>query len=81
VANPSPTAAQVGSVIRALREARSDSQETIADAADISRYYYSAIELGRRNPTLFVLACIARALEIELSELIGRAEKLPLSGD
>jgi XRE family transcriptional regulator, regulator of sulfur utilization len=77
VSNPSPTSEQVGRVVRALREARGDSQETVADAAEISRYYFSEIELGVRNPTLFVLACIARALDVELSEVIKRAEDLP----
>jgi transcriptional regulator with XRE-family HTH domain len=76
VSSPSPTSAQVGRVVRALREARHESQETVAHAAQVSRYYYSEIELGERNPTLLVLARIAQALDTELSELIGRAEKL-----
>jgi transcriptional regulator with XRE-family HTH domain len=42
----------------------------------VSRYYYSEIELGERNPTLLVLARIARALDTKLSDLIGQAEKL-----
>jgi transcriptional regulator with XRE-family HTH domain len=74
--HPSPTASQVGQVIRALREARGDSQSAIADRADVSRYYYSCIELGERNPTLLVLAQIAHALGITLSELIAQAERL-----
>ncbi len=76
MSSPSPTAAQVGRVVRALREARSDSQETIAHAAELSRYYYAGIELGERNPTLLVLARIARALDTELSDLISQAERL-----
>jgi transcriptional regulator with XRE-family HTH domain len=77
VSNPSPTSEQVGRVVRARREARGDSQETVADAAEISRYYFSEIELGVRNPTLFVLARIAQALDIELSDIIRQAETLP----
>ncbi len=76
MSNPSPTPAQVGHVVRALREARHESQETVAHKAKVSRYYYSEIELGERNPTLLVLARIARALDTTLSDLIGRAEKL-----
>lgn len=76
MSSPSPTPAQVGRVVRALREARHDTQETVAHAAELSRYYYSEIELGERNPTLLVLARIAQALDVELSDLIGQAERL-----
>jgi transcriptional regulator with XRE-family HTH domain len=76
VSSPSPTPAQVGRVVRALREARHESQETVAHEAKLSRFYYSEIELGTRNPTLLVLTRIALALDTELSDLIGRAEKL-----
>ena len=74
--HPIPTADQVGQIIRALREAHGHSQSAIADQANISRYYYSSIELGERNPTLLVLAQIAHALGITLSELIAQAEQL-----
>ena len=76
MSSPSPTPDQVGRVIRALREARGHNQGTIAGHAAVSRYYYSCIELGERNPTLLVLARIAHALDVELSELIARAERL-----
>ncbi len=76
MSSPSPTPGQVGRVIRALREARGCSQGTIADHAEVSRYYYSSIELGERNPTLLVLARIAHALDVDLSDLIAQAEKL-----
>ncbi|HEY6779463.1 MAG TPA: helix-turn-helix transcriptional regulator [Thermoleophilaceae bacterium] len=76
MSSPSPTPAQVGRVVRALREARHESQETVADAAQVSRYYYSSIELGERNPTLLVLARIAQALGTTLSSVISRAEML-----
>lgn len=72
---PSPTSAQVGRVVRALREARGERQDAIAEHAQVSRYYYSCIENGERNPTLLVLARIAHALDVELSELIARAER------
>lgn len=74
--SPSPTPAQVGRVIRTLRQARGHNQTTIADHAEISRYYYSCIELGERNPTLLVLARIAHALDMALSDLIAQAERL-----
>jgi transcriptional regulator with XRE-family HTH domain len=76
VSSLSPTPTQVGRVVRALREARHESQETVADGAEVSRYYYSSIELGERNPTLLVLARIAQALDTELSALISQAEAL-----
>ncbi len=72
---PTPTPAQVGHVIRRLRESRDQvSQEDLADAAGISANYLSGIELGQRNPTLAVLSALASALEVPLSRLIADAE-------
>jgi transcriptional regulator with XRE-family HTH domain len=51
------------------------SQERLANAADISVPYLSDIERGQRNPTVAVMARIARALGVRLSELVARAER------
>jgi XRE family transcriptional regulator, regulator of sulfur utilization len=50
------------------------SQERLADAAEISVTYLSEIERGQRNPTVAVMARIAHALGMRLSELVARAE-------
>lgn len=59
-----------GKRLRELREAEGWSQEEFADRAGLHRTYVSAVERGVRNPTLSVLARIAKALGITLSELV-----------
>ena len=58
--------------VRQLREARGLSQEDFAEAADLHRTYVSGIERGERNPTLSVLARIAKGFGMTLSELLER---------
>lgn len=59
-----------GKRLRELREAEGWSQEEFADRAGLHRTYVSAVERGVRNPTLSVLARIAKALGITLSDLV-----------
>jgi XRE family transcriptional regulator, regulator of sulfur utilization len=71
-----PTAAAFGRAVRALREENGAmSQERLAEAACISVPYLSDIERGHRNPTVAVMARIAGALGVRLSELVARAER------
>jgi ribosome-binding protein aMBF1 (putative translation factor) len=58
-----------GRRVRALRTARGQSQETLADACGLDRTYLSGIERGRRNVGLKNIEVIAQALGITLSEL------------
>lgn len=61
-----------GTRLRELRVARGwSSQEAFALHAGLDRTYVSGIESGRRNPTLDVLARIAGALNLPLSELFS----------
>lgn len=76
VPEPSPTPTAIGLTIRALREERGDmSRDDLADAAAVSRVYLWGIETGERNPTASILARLAQALNIKLSDLIARAER------
>lgn len=59
-----------GRKLRELREAKGWSQEEFADQAGLHRTYVSAVERGVRNPTLSVMARLAKALDITLSELV-----------
>lgn len=73
---PQPTPAALGQAVRSLREERDGmTQEDLAHAATISTQHLSAIERGRRNPSIVVTARIARALGMPLSELIARVER------
>ena len=61
---------QFGLRLRQLREQRGLSQERLAELSDFDRTYLSGIERGVRNPTLAVIASLAKALEMKLSELM-----------
>lgn len=62
--------------IRELRIARGLTQEQLCERAGISIDAITRIESGSRTPTLSTLASIARALGVELSELV-RTEPPP----
>jgi len=58
-----------GRRIRALREAKSISQEELAYRAGMHRTYLGGIERGERNPALKNISALAKALEVDISEL------------
>jgi len=62
--------AKIGMRIKALREKRGLSQETLATRAGISRGYLARLETGRHEPTLTTLGKIARALKVKTTELL-----------
>lgn len=59
----------LGQRIRAAREARGQSQMSLAAAAGISQGYLSQLEQDEREPTLSIAARLAQALDISLDEL------------
>lgn len=59
---------ELGQRIRALRLAKGLTQESLAEAADISVSYLSMIERGERMPHLLTLDAIAAALGDRLGE-------------
>ena len=63
---------------RAVREAREElelSQEELGFESELDRTYVSGVERGVRNPTLRTMLKICRALNLQLSELVARAEE------
>ncbi len=68
----------VGANLKRIRKENRISQEELAFACGLHRTYVSGVERGIRNPTVVVLAKIARALGVPAAELlagIGRAAK------
>ena len=61
---------QFGDLVRAARVARGFSQEALASAASLHRTHISLIERGHRSVRLETLELLARALEVEPSQLI-----------
>ena len=60
----------VGLNIRRMREAAGISQERLAGLADLHRAYIGQIERGEKNIGLKNLEKIAKALGIEMEELL-----------
>ncbi|SFP85899.1 helix-turn-helix domain-containing protein [Sphingomonas rubra] len=62
---------RLGRNVRALREAQGWSQEEYADRSGLHRTYVSAIERGRRNPTIDVVERLAAPFGVEPGSLLG----------
>ncbi|MBR0896800.1 helix-turn-helix transcriptional regulator [Bradyrhizobium tropiciagri] len=63
----------VGGNVRRLRQSRRMTQEELAFEAQIDLTYVGGIERGRRNPSLLVMARIARALSVPLTKLFAES--------
>ncbi len=60
--------------LRRIRTARQISQEHLAVDANVDRTYVSGIEREEFNPAVDILDRIARALDIDISELFARID-------
>lgn len=60
----------VGSAIKACREARGVSQRRLADTVGCTSAYVSLIEREMRDPRVSMLKAIADALDVSLLELL-----------
>lgn len=60
---------QLGMRIRFLRKQKNMSQEQLSFESDINKNYISDLENGTRNPSLKVIARLAKALNVTLEEL------------
>ena len=69
----STAASDIGSFIRAQREAAQVSMRQLADRAGVSNPYLSQIERGLRKPSADVLSQIAKALRLSAEVLYVRA--------
>ena len=63
----------IGQRIRALREQRGLTLESLAAAADISYQYLSGVETGKENFSIGVLEGLARSLGVTLRSLVAAA--------
>ena len=61
---------EFGDKVRELRKDMGISQEELSYKADLHRTYIGMIERAEKNITLVNIEKIAKALEIELSELL-----------
>lgn len=60
----------VGQNVRRLRLAADLTQEAVAELMGVDRAYVSALELGKRNPTIITMWQVAEALKVRLADLV-----------
>ena len=65
----------VGKVIAAYRMKKGLTQEVLSGLSDIGRTHLSAIELGKRKPTLETLYRISLALDVKMSTIVQSIEE------
>lgn len=61
----------IGNNVRLLRKQLKITQEELAFRTGLHRTYVSGIERGERNPTILIIAKIAKALDVNPQELIS----------
>jgi DNA-binding XRE family transcriptional regulator len=62
---------QLGQRIKALRQAAGLIQDDFADAAGLERSYIPKLEAGQYDPRLSTLTRVARALKMDVSDLLA----------
>lgn len=60
----------LGNRIKAVRENKNVSQQELASECDFEKSNMSRIEAGKTNPTYYTLVKIAKALKVNLAELM-----------
>lgn len=61
---------KIGDKIREIRQERGLSQEQLAEIAEVHRTYIGMVERAEKNITLISLEKIAKALRVEIKELL-----------
>ena len=68
---------EFGSIVRRLRREKGLTQEGLAELTGFDRTYISQVELGKRNPALVNICCLAEALDTTPAGLL---KDLPTGG-
>jgi len=71
-----PLGKPFGCAIRKRRLELELSQEALSESAGVHWVYISHIENGQKSPTLRVIGLLAKALGLEVSELMKIAEQI-----
>ena len=64
-----------GNTIRKIRLSKGISQESFADLCGLHRTYISDVELGKRNISIENIEKVAKALNVQISEIFKEVEK------
>jgi transcriptional regulator with XRE-family HTH domain len=73
---PTPLQRELGDRIRERRHELEMTQAGLAERAEIHYSYIGALEAGTRNPSVDLVARLARALEIDLGVLFEGLQNL-----
>jgi transcriptional regulator with XRE-family HTH domain len=65
-----PTPKQLGTTLRRLRTAKDMSQAELARRAKLTRVYVTRLEAGQQDPSLSTINALAKALGVEVWELL-----------
>lgn len=63
---------RVGLNLQRLRRERQMSQEELSDRSGVHQTYLSGVERGKRNPTVGLLEKIARALDVDVADIVAK---------
>lgn len=72
------TRKKFGERIKILRKAKDLTQEELGEKANLSYKFIGEIERGQTNPSFDTLAALAKALNINISQLFEETSQLPL---
>lgn len=61
---------KIGQKIKSIREDLGIEAQRLASRCDIEKSTLSRLEAGNTNPTIYTLSKIAKALDIELQDLV-----------
>ena len=65
----------LAAVLRDERSSNGWSQEKLAEQAGVHRNYVGTIERAEQAPTITTVTLISNALDLEVSELLAKAEE------
>jgi len=65
-----PPSKRLAMRLRKIRQERSLTQEALSRRARISRVYLAEIEGQRRDPSLSIVAKLAKALKVKVGDLV-----------
>ena len=70
----------LGLAIQRLRDELDLKSRDVAQRADVNPTHYSRLENGRINPSWGLVRRVAAALDVQVSELAARAERIDRDG-
>jgi len=73
---PTPLQRELGDRVRERRHELELTQAELAERAEMHYSYVGALESGVRNPSIDLVARLARALEIDLGDLVEGLQDL-----